>query len=722
MKKIYIKLAALSRSWVLLPLLFLGLGEANAQVLIPYSGNVSLACGTSTTIQDHAGSGNYSNYAYGYVVLNGGFASVMAINGIYDTEAFWDYVTIYDGVGTGGSVIGSYDGYGTVNYTTSPGQTITIEFSSDGSVTYPGLNFTVTSTGACFATPCSGTPAQNTITGPTVGICPGAVANLNLANSYSVGDLSFQWQASTQSSVGLWNNVTGGSTAYQTSPLTAATWYQVIVTCTNSSQSSISGPFQVQVQGTTISNVPYHEDFEGIEGSNKLPNCSWSATNLGSDAYTYVQSNTNGRIPHSGSKFASFYYYPAGTRNFYTNGINLYAGVTYSASVWYQTEYYGYNNWNLALVAGPNQNSTGQFTIASAAPAIGTTYKTLSNTFTVATSGVYYINVKANVSTSSYAYYLSWDDLSIIVPCELNTPVLSVTPNQTVCAGKPITISASGLDTYTWSTGETGNILTDIPVSNQIYTVTGTSTLTGCKAEAIHQVGVFPTPQVGVFTNKSEVCDGESAVLTAFGADNYIWSNNGVGNVTMVTPNATTQYTVYGSNIYGCQGSGVQTIVHHMPAPVSGDADHELVCIGSPVELTGTGAVSYEWSSSSYFNQTNPAIAYPKVTTAYTVTGRDANGCKSTDVVIVTAQDCTGLNEIRTAGGIRVFPNPNAGYFTVVSSVNSKILITDLTGRVVGGGEGSGMVDLNISHLSNGVYYVKVVSDAGIDVIKVVKE
>jgi len=459
---------------------------------------------------DHAGSSNYSNYANGYTVLDGGYNSVMVISGTYDVENYWDNLTLYDGVGTGGSVLGSWTGNGSINYTTTPGQTVTLEFVSDGSVTYTGFNLTLTSSGACFATPCTSAPPANTILGPTVGICPNTAAAVMLATSYSVGDLTFQWQASTQSSVGIWSNVSGGSTSYQTNPLTQNTWYQVIVTCSNTSQSTTSGPFQVQVQATTTNNVTYYESFEGIEKDNKLPNCSWTANNLSTDAFTYVQSNTNSRVPHSGAKFASFYYSPSGARNFYSNGVWLNAGVTYSASIWYVTDYYGYNNWtDLSILAGPNQSSSGQFTIASVSPAIANVHKPLSNTFTVATSGLYYMNVRATTNGNYGAYYLSWDDLLVNVPCELNQPQLSITPNQSVCAGTGITINAGGVDTYTWNTGSNSSILTDTPMSNTTYTVTGTNTLSGCTATQIHQVQVFPTPEVGVFANKTDVCDGE---------------------------------------------------------------------------------------------------------------------------------------------------------------------------------------------------------------------
>jgi hypothetical protein len=572
--------------------------------------------------------------------------------------------------------------------------------------------------------PCSGTPSANAVVTPTAAVCPNSPVNISLQlPGYSPGT-EYQWYASTQSSLGVWTAVPGATNAVYTAPgLTTTTYFIASITCSLSAQSVTATVNYVNVQPITLSTVPYFEGFEGIAGPNKLPNCSWKADNIGSQAYTYLQSNTDGRIPHSGTNFASFYYNPSGTRNFYTNGIWLDAGVTYSASLWYRTDYYGYNNWTeLSILAGPNQSSTGQFTIATTGPAISPAHKPLSNTFTVGTSAYYYVNVHAQVSTSSYAYYLSWDDLQIIVPCDLNVPPMTITPNQTVCAGKPISINASGVDTYSWSTGETGNVITDSPYNNSTYTVIGTSTLTGCSLTLVHQVQVFPTPQVGIFADKSKICPGQSAMLTAFGADSYMWSNNTTGIVTSVQPNSTTQYTVYGSNAYGCQGAAVQNIVVNTPVQVGASSSSPLVCIGDPVVLTGSGVASYIWTSPSYYNQSNPATAYPKTTTAYTVTGTDLNGCASTSVVVVSTQDCTGLNEIRTGEGIKVFPNPNTGHFTIVVPAKAKVDITDLTGRRVASVEGNGALDINISELSNGVYYVKVTTESGVNVVRIVKE
>lgn len=107
--------------------------------------------------------------------------------------------------------------------------------------------------------------------------------------------------------------------------------------------------YNIYAQCTFTSSVPYFESFSSLTANNQLPTC-WSTPNIGSTSLTY----TNSTNAFSGGSCASFYHSPAGTRNFYSNGIQLYAGVIYSVNVFYKTdnagEQIGANyNWVLAL-------------------------------------------------------------------------------------------------------------------------------------------------------------------------------------------------------------------------------------------------------------------------------------------------------------------------------------------------------------------------------------
>lgn len=250
--------------------------------------------------------------------------------------------------------------------------------------------------------PCAGVPQSGTISANPSVICPNTSATLTLLGASTGSGLAYQWYASTTNSMGPYAPIPGaGSAIYITSPsASVTTWYQAVISCTYSNLNSTSNQISVGIAGTTTNSIPYSEGFEGLIVNNQLPNCSWKASNMPQTCQTYISQDLNNRIPRTGSKFASFYYSPASTSYFYTNGLDLKAGVTYSASVWYTTEYYTYTNWtNLSLLIGPNQSTLGLQAVASSSgTAASPNYKSLSNTFTVASSGIYYLAIRANSS------------------------------------------------------------------------------------------------------------------------------------------------------------------------------------------------------------------------------------------------------------------------------------------------------------------------------------
>lgn len=584
-----------------------------------------------------------------------------------------------------------------------------------------------------FTVPCTSVPGPNSVVTPTYAICPGAFTNLSLANSYSVGGINYQWQSSTVSPVGPFTAISGGTNAaITTATLGTQTWFNVLITCTAVAGVSTATAGTVLVQSTTTNSIPYYEGFESLPFENELPNCSWSATNLGSTSLTYTTSNTNGRVPRTGQSFASFYYSPAGTNYFYTNGLQLEAGVTYSASLWYTTEYYGYNNWtDLSILVGTSQSSPGLVPIASTnGPAISNIYKPLSGTFSVASSGIYYLAIQAMGTTNSYAYYLSWDDLEVIIPCSLNAPPLALSTNTSmVCANTPVVLTASGADTFTWSTGANGASITETPQANIIYYVVGTSTLSACSTTLSQQIQVNPSPNVLAFAAEPEICAGEPDLLSVITENgvSYAWSNNTVGPNTTVSPTSSTTYSVIGTNGFGCAASAAVAIaVNPLPVIAATSSQPNEMCVGETQVLTGTGALTYEWVSNVSFElfQGNPINISPTSTTIYTLTGTDGNGCSSKITITQSVNECTSLAE-NVFANVSIFPNPTSGEITfqLNESTEKTLDVTDISGKILLTTTSSQpAVKLDMTQFANGVYFVKVKSENGMKVIKVVKQ
>lgn len=133
-------------------------------------------------------------------------------------------------------------------------------------------------------------------------------------------------------------------------------------------------------------------------------------------------------------------------------------------------------------------------------------------------------------------------------------PVISVN-NGTICAGQSFTITPSGAATYTIQGGS--NVVS--PTSNTSYTVIGTSSQ-GCvsNSAATSSVVVNALPTVSATSNSSLLCTGQTATLTAGGANTYVWSTTSTNTSIAVSPTVTTSYTVTGST-NGCTNTAVIT-------------------------------------------------------------------------------------------------------------------------------------------------------------------
>jgi hypothetical protein len=239
---------------------------------------------------------------------------------------------------------------------------------------------------------------------------------------------------------------------------------------------------------------------------------------------------------------------------------------------------------------------------------------------------------------------------------------------------------------------------------------------------------VNPLPGVQIYAPNTSICEGETVTLSAFGsATSFTWTAGTNPNQSMIqdTPQTTTTYSVIGSNSYGCTTIASQVVtVNQLPTiTVNGNTS---ICKGEPGTLTGVGGTSYSWSSPSNFFLTNPISPYPQVNTTYTVTGTDANGCDGTTIVNMIVNACTGIATVNAnMENLSVYPNPNNGEFTIeLNNGHSKTIeVMDVTGRtIVANSTDKGVINVNISQLANGIYYVKVKSDNAVEVLKVVKQ
>lgn len=249
------------------------------------------------------------------------------------------------------------------------------------------------------------------------------------------------------------------------------------------------------------------------------------------------------------------------------------------------------------------------------------------------TGGV--VNGVAFSPSSSGSYTVTGTDINGCVNTTVVTVTLNTLPtvtagssNSVICKGASVVLTGGGANTYTWTNGVI-NATSFSPTLTVTYTVTGFD-LNNCSNKALITVIVNNLPIVTALATKTAVCIGGSVTLNGGGAITYTWSN-AVPNNTPFAPSITDNYLVAGTDGNGCINSAAITVTVNSLPNVVGAASNSVVCFNYTTTLNGSGALTYTWSSGT----ANGAVITPTITTTYTVTGTDANGCTNTNTQLI---------------------------------------------------------------------------------------
>jgi len=121
--------------------------------------------------------------------------------------------------------------------------------------------------------------------------------------------------------------------------------------------------------------------------------------------------------------------------------------------------------------------------------------------------------------------------------------------------------------------------------------------------------------------------------MTASGGITYTWYPGTTNGATYTaTPTAPTLYSVAGTNSFGCTTWANQVVLTTSSPTININATSTLVCGGTNVTLTASGAGSYSWNTGGTTASINDT---PASTTVYTVLGT-SNGCSSTKTIAVS--------------------------------------------------------------------------------------
>ena len=249
----------------------------------------------------------------------------------------------------------------------------------------------------------------------------------------------------------------------------------------------------------------------------------------------------------------------------------------------------------------------------------------------------------------------------------------------------------------------------------------------GCTSPKIPvTVTVAPTPTLTANSSTNTVCAGTSVTLTASGVDSYTWSTNSNSTTIVVTPTTTSTYTVNGlSNL--CNITLTETLninVNALPTVSLSAAVNTICVLNGSISLNGSpsgGIYSGTAVTGSLLSISNAGTFTPSYSFTNSLTG-----CSNTATTQVLVFTCTGVDEAGNGiSKLSVYPNPNNGSFTIETGniLNKNIEVMDVTGRVVfAASTEAEKILIDVRELANGMYQVKVKTNTGTEIIKVIKQ
>ncbi len=309
----------------------------------------------------------------------------------------------------------------------------------------------------------------------------------------------------------------------------------------------------------------------------------------------------------------------------------------------------------------------------------------------------------------------------------------SVTATVTYCqnaTASQLTATGSNLLWYSTATGGTGSSTAPTPTTTSAGTVSYyvSQTVNTCESSR-SQINVITnaTPAAPSVTATVTYCQNATALqLTATG-NNLLWYTipaGGTGSSIAPTPSTasigTTSYYVT-QTINNCESprATINVVVHSLPqTPVISQVGNDLSSNASSGNQWFYNNVIITGAISQTYTPTDTGNYYSIVT--------DINGCIS-DTSNVLYIAVTGLSDLSDNNNIHIYPNPANDNITIENtSLNNKdemISIYNIQGQLlIQQPMLRTKINIDISGFAGGMYYVKVKTEEGMVVKKLVKE
>ncbi|MCB9231090.1 MAG: PKD domain-containing protein [Bacteroidia bacterium] len=169
-------------------------------------------------------------------------------------------------------------------------------------------------------------------------------------------------------------------------------------------------------------------------------------------------------------------------------------------------------------------------------------------------------------------------------------PTAIIGGNPAACQGDSVTLIAAGGIDFLWNTGAiTPSLSTSVP-GNYTAIVTDAN---GCRDTITQNVAIYPLPNATI-SGPLSFCQGGSTSLTATGGVSFLW-NTGATTSTLVT-GISGNYSVAVTDQHGCSDTTSVSLIEN-PLPSALIFGPASICDGDTATLTASGGVAFSWST-----------------------------------------------------------------------------------------------------------------------------
>jgi N-acetylneuraminic acid mutarotase len=288
----------------------------------------------------------------------------------------------------------------------------------------------------------------------------------------------------------------------------------------------------------------------------------------------------------------------------------------------------------------------------------------------------------------------------------------AISGTATLCSGSTNTYSVpivSGATSYNWSlpSGWLGT-----STSNSINATTGTASgnisvtaSNSCGASSAQTLSITVNSKPTITVNSGTICSGQSFTMSPSGASTYTYS----GGSAVVSPATNASYSVSGTSAAGCvsASSAVSSVTVNALPIVNATTSNTLMCTGETVTLTASGAASYTFNPGGVGAS---VVVSPTVTSSYTVSGTDANGCSNSTVLTQSVSLCTGIQPVVQTIEANVYPNPFCNKINItLNNTKQTVQIFNALGSLVHSAViENETIEVDLTNQPSGIYFIKI--------------